>query len=195
MIIAICSFLLLSVSLSTDTFAAGLSYSAEKVKVPLSSVCILSLISGCMFTLSLMAGEKAASLIPAGLASVLSFFILFALALYKLYDALPDSIRPARHLTTFSFSEKVNKKEPSILSPPEAAALSVVLSIDSITAGISSGSPALPPAVLFLISSSIHFLSFILGLFTGKKLFCRRSCNLSFLPAALFLLLAFTRLF
>ncbi|MGN0376995.1 MAG: manganese efflux pump [Suilimivivens sp.] len=195
MLISLCSFLLLSIALSADTFAAGLSYSTEKVQVPFSSVCILSLISGFMFTLSLIAGEKAASLIPQRITAILSFLILLALAFYKLYDALPDRFRHSGDLTTISFSEKVNKKEPDFLSPPEAAALSVVLSIDSITAGISSGAPALPPAIIFLISSSIHFLSLLFGLFTGKKLLHRISCSFSFLPAVLFFLLAISRLF
>lgn len=195
MLISIFSFLLLSIALSTDTFAAGLSYSAEKVRVPLSSMCILSLISGFMFTLALIAGKKIASFIPPKATAVLSFFILLALAFYKLYDALPDRFRYSKDLTTISFSEKVNQKNPSVLSPMEAAALSVALSIDSITAGISSGTPALPPAVIFLLTTAIHFISIVLGLFTGKLLLHKGSCSFSFLPAALFFLLAFSKLF
>lgn len=156
MIISICSFMVLCVALSTDTFAAGLSYSAEKVRVPFSSMSIISLVSGFMFMLSLMAGEKIAYFIPPRITTLLSFIILMALAIYKLYDSLPDKFHKAQDLTTASFSEKVNKKNPAILSPTEAAALSTVLSIDSITAGISTGAPALPPAVIFLISAMIH---------------------------------------
>ncbi|MGN1179621.1 MAG: manganese efflux pump [Suilimivivens sp.] len=195
MFISFWSFLLLSIALSTDTFTAGLSYSTEKVRVPCSSICILSLVSGFMFTLSLIAGQKASALIPSKVTTALSFLILLSLAVYKLYDALPDRFHPAKDLTTASFSEKINKKEPDRLSPAEAAVLSVILSIDSITAGVSSGAPALSPAIIFLISSSIHFLSFLLGLFTGQKLLHKISCSFSFLPAVLFFLLAVSRLF
>lgn len=195
MFISFCSFLLLSIALSTDTFTAGLSYSMEKVRVPFSSLCMLSLVSGFMFTLSLIAGQKASSLIPSKVTTALSFLILLSLSVYKLYDALPGRFHPAKDLTTASFSEKINKKEPDRLSPAEAAVLSVILSIDSITAGVSSGAPALSPAIIFLISSSIHFLSFLLGLFTGQKLLHKISCSFSFLPAVLFFLLAVSRLF
>lgn len=195
MFISVCSFLLLSIALSTDTFAAGLSYSAEKVRVPFGSMCILSLISGFMFTLALIAGKKIAAFVPSEATTIFSFFILLALAFYKLYDALPDKFHRTKDLTTVSFSEKVNQKDPAVLSPMEAAALSVVLSIDSITAGISSGAPALAPAAIFFLSVVIHFLSIVLGLFTGKMLLHKISCSFSFLPAALFFLLAFSRLF
>lgn len=195
MIISICSFMVLCVALSTDTFAAGLSYSAEKVRVPFSSMSIISLVSGFMFMLSLMAGEKIAYFIPPRITTLLSFIILMALAIYKLYDSLPDKFHKAQDLTTASFSEKVNKKNPAILSPTEAAALSTVLSIDSITAGISTGAPALPPAVIFLISAMIHFFSIKLGLSAGKILLSKLSGNFSWLSAALFFLLALSRLF
>ncbi len=189
------SFLLLCIALSTDTFTAGLSYSVGKVRVPFISMCIVSVISGFMFTVSLHAGKVLTSFIPAKLTCIFSFFILFLLALYKLYDALPDSFHRKHNLTTVSFSEKVNKKDIQILSSGEAALLSIVLSIDSITAGISSETPLLSPAVIFLVSAAIHFLTMALGLSAGKFLRKKISYNFSWLSAALFFILAFTRLF
>lgn len=195
MSISFCSFALLCVALSSDTFAAGLSYSAERVHVPIGSMSIISVVSGFMFTLSLIAGEKIAVLIPHNITAFFSFMILMVLAVYKLYDALPDKFHDSKDLTTVSLSEKVNKNDPSVLSPMEAAALSVVLSIDSITAGVSTGAPALSPAIIFSLSAVIHFLSIRLGLSAGNALLSRISCNLSWLSAILFFLLAISRLF
>lgn len=195
MIISFCSFALLCVALSSDTFAAGLSYSVKKVRVPLSSMAVISIVSGFMFTLSLIAGEKIAVLIPHRITAFLSFMVLMALALYKLYDALPRRFCHSEELTTVSLSEKVNKKNPTLLSPTEAAALSVVLSIDSITAGVSTGAPALSPAFIFFLSSAVHFVSLKLGLFAGDMLLSRMSCNFAWLSAGLFFLLALSRLF
>lgn len=194
MTISICSLLLLCVALSTDTFTAGLSYSAQKVRVPVSSMIIISLISGSMFMLSLSAGEKIAGLIPHEITALLSFIILMALAFYKLYDALPAKFHHTRDLTTASFSEKVNKKDTAVLSSTEAATLSVILSIDSITAGVSTGMPVLPPAACLFISAAIHFLALNLGMSAGKALFSKTSGKFSWLSAALFFLLALSRL-
>ena len=58
MTISFLPFVLLCIALSTDTFTAGLSYSAGRVRVPVTSILILSLVSGLTFTLSLLAGEK-----------------------------------------------------------------------------------------------------------------------------------------
>ena len=113
----------------------------------------------------------------------------------KLYDALPERFHPSISFTTVSFSSHVNKKEPEYISPYEAAALSFVLSIDSITAGVSQGNSPLSPAVVFLFSSVIHFLSILLGTFAGRRLSGKLSGNLSFLPALLLFLLAISRLF
>lgn len=190
MLISYCSFLLLCIALSADTFAAGLSYSASKVRVPIGSMCILSLISAITFTLSVSTGEKISTMIPSKISTLLSFFILLFLAVYKLYDALPDRYHLPVAFTTLSFSSRVNQKEPERLSPFESATLAFMLSIDSITAGFSQGTPSLSPAVIFLFSFAVHFLSILFGILAGNRLSEKFSCNLSFLPALLFFLLA-----
>lgn len=190
MLISYCSFLLLCIALSADTFAAGLSYSVSKVRVPISSMCILSLVSASAFTLSVSAGEMITAMISSNVSTLLSFFILLILAVYKLYDALPDRFHLPAAFTTLSFSSHVNQKEPERLSPFEAAVLAFMLSIDSITAGLSQGTPSLTPAVIFLFSFAVHFLSILFGILAGNRMSEKFSCNLSFLPALLFFLLA-----
>ena len=74
-------FLLLVTVLSMDAFAAGLSYGVEKVWVPFSSLSIIALLSGGMLTASLFAGNLLLSLIPDRLTKILSFLVLFLLAL------------------------------------------------------------------------------------------------------------------
>lgn len=193
-------FLLLCIALSTDTFTAGLSYSMGRVRVSIVSAGILSVISGFLFTLSLLAGEKLAAFFPAGFAKIFSFAVLFLLSLYKLYDSLPERFHRGFGLTTVSLSEKVNQKDVQTLSWGEAALLSLVLSVDSITAGLSSRAPDLPPAVIWLISALVQFLSVSLGLQSGKALlertsqgFSRLSCAV--LCSALLFALALSRLF
>lgn len=190
------AILLLCIALSADTFAAGMTYGSTRVKVPFFSMCILSLLSGFVFSLSLSAGREISTWIPEHIMTLVSFIILFLLAVYKLYDTYAGYFHPSIDLTKF-LSGRVNRKEPSILSPMEASLLAVALSIDSITAGLGNGTLSLYFLPVFLLSSLIHFLAFLLGLKAGKKLLCRsrHSLFLSFLPAILFFLLAFSRLF
>lgn len=202
MSLSLSSFLLLSVALSMDTFTAGLSYSTDRVTVPFFSKAVIAVISGMMLALSLKAGSFFRSLISPDTAKLFSFLVLTALALYKLYDALPLSLRPKERFTTGSISRKVNRPDVHLLSASEAALLGVTLSLDSISAGLSTGIPALLPAnpfilsaVVFLVSAVIHFAAISLGLFAGKLLIRKSSCRFTWLSAVLLFFLALTRLF
>lgn len=131
----------------------------------------------------------------AGSAWISSFLILLFLSLYKLYDALPERFHRNSGMTTASFSEKINRGDVQRLSWAEAALLSLVLSVDSITAGLGSQMPPLPTAAVVLLSSSIHFFAMLAGLFAGNLLVQRFSCNFSWVSTALFFLLALSRIF
>lgn len=195
MTISIYSFLLLTFVLSTDTFMAGLSYSSSHVKVPPLSMILISVTSGLMYTLSLMAGSLISLLLPGNIINYFSFFVLFLLALYKLYDTFPSHSTQKKDFTTDAISEKVNTRNIHVLSPGEALLLSFLLSVDSISAGISAGLPALDPAVIFLFTAVIHFCAISLGLLSGKILTRKSSHNFAWLSAAILFLLAFLRLF
>lgn len=186
--------LVLAIALSLDTFTAGLSYSAGKVQIPLLSMIIIALVSGMTFTLSLTAGNLILFLLPLTVTRLLSFLILLSLAAYKLYDALSVHSEAASSFTTSSISRKINKKDVHILSTGEAALLSLALSIDSISAGLSAGFKAPHPAVSFLITAAVHFVAIACGYGAGRLIAGKFSCNFALLSAILLVFLAFFRL-
>ena len=171
-------FLLLVTVLSMDAFAAGLSYGVEKVWVP-----------------SLFAGNLLLSLIPDRLTKILSFLVLFLLALYKLYDAAASRRHQESGFTTGNLSRKINKDDKAVLSGREAAILAFALSVDNISAGLCTGTVALPPAAIFAITTLIHFLALRLGLFTGQLLASKSSRSFAWLSALILMVLAFARIF
>ncbi len=195
MILSFSEFLLLIFALSLDTYTAGITYSIGKVRVSFLSVLLISAISGFMLTLSFTIGQFIVSFIPSAYLKFFSFFLLFLLALYKFYDALSEKLTSPVPLTTNSISRKVNTKDLHILSPREAVYLSLLLSIDSLSAGIGSRAPAIPPSLIFLLSASMHFFALRLGLITGRFISHKSSANFSFLSAILLFLLAIFRLF
>ena len=69
-------FLLLILILSMDAFTAGLSYGMSNVRVPFFSILTVAMLSGCMLTASLYAGDKLLALIPEGLTKAVSFSVL-----------------------------------------------------------------------------------------------------------------------
>lgn len=186
--------LVLTIALSLDTFTAGLSYSAGKVQIPLRSMIMIALVSGLTFTFSLIAGNLILFLLPHSVTRLFSFLVLFSLAIYKLYDALPVHNKTSSGFTTTGISQKVNKKEVHILSTGEAALLSLALSVDSISAGLSTGLKAPHPAVVFCITAIVHLISIACGYEAGRLIAGKFSCNFSLLTALLLFCLAFFRL-
>lgn len=187
-------FLLLVVVLSTDAFAAGLSYGVEKVRVPFLSLSIIALLSGGMLTASLFAGNLLLSLIPDGLTKGISFLVLFLLSVYKFYDAFASGKQKKANLTTGTLSQKINKEDKSVLSGKEAALLAFALSVDNISAGLCTGTVSLSPATLLLLTTIIHFLALKLGLFTGHLLALKSSGSFAWLGAVILMILAFVRI-
>ncbi len=188
-------FILLVIVLSMDAFAAGFSYGMGRVLVPFPSLLIIALLSGCMLTASMIAGNFILSFIPASLTKGISFSVLFLLSLYKFYDALPQLHLKTHGLTTDTISEKVNKTDKDILSGKEAALLAFALSIDNISAGLCTGTVPLPIFVLLLITIAIHFASIRLGVLTGNLLANKSSHRFAWLGGLILMLLAFCRLF
>lgn len=195
MTISFSSFSLLAIALSMDTFTAGFSYGAGKVKIPSLSLFIIAFISGLMFTLSLCAGSFLLPVLPASLTKTVSFLVLFFLALYKLYDSLPEKRTASRNFTTNAISRKVNGPDIHILSPKESILLSFALSIDSISAGFSAGLPPLRPIIIFLLVTMIHFMAILFGYLLGSHFSQKKSYNFTWLTALLLFLLACLRLF
>ena len=79
-------FLLITL-LCADTFIFGFSYGLDRVKIPLSSLSLISCISGLTLTLSFLSGDRLLTLLPPFLKTCLPFAVLLLLSLYKIYDA------------------------------------------------------------------------------------------------------------
>lgn len=186
--------LLLIIVLSMDAFTAGLSYGMDGVRVPLSSILTIGLLSGCMLTMSLYAGDFFLLFLPVGFTKMISFTVLFLLSLYKLYDTVPWLHKGNSGLTTDTISQKINHAAPSVLSGKEAALLGLALSVDNISAGLCTGTLSLNPCLLLLITTLIHLFSIRLGLFTGRLLSQKGLRSFSWLGAVILMLLAFCRL-
>ena len=186
--------LLLITLLCADAFVFGFSYGLDRVRIPLSSLFLISCISGAMLTLSFLSGDRLLTLLPPFLKTCLPFAVLLLLSLYKIYDALPALHRPKGPLTSEALSRKINQKEAQLLSLNEAALLAVTLSIDNISVGLSIGTCHLPVFLLLSYSVLIHGAAIWGGWLLGHHLSRRCSHNLSMISALLLLALAFAQL-
>ena len=128
---------LIALALSVDSFVAAFSYGTSKIKIPLSSVGIISVTGSLITGLSMLTGSFVKDFIPSGFTTLLSFGILFLLGVLKLFE----SSEPAN----------ADKDNSHSISAKEALSLSAALSLDGCAAGfgasLSTGIPASPDAV------------------------------------------------
>lgn len=187
----------ISLALSVDSFIAAFSYGTSKIKIPLSSVGIISVTGSLITGLSMLAGSFVKDFIPPGFTTLLSFGILFLLGVLKLFE----SSEPAN----------ADKDNSHSISAKEALSLSAALSLDGCAAGfgasLSAGIPAspgaaaagtvsslVPVAAVFLFSLIFGVLMVLAGSHIGNKAAGRLPIKPGIIGGLLLILLAVARL-
>lgn len=200
--------IVLVASLTTDAFGAGLSYGAGSIKIPKSSVIIISFLCSLMLGVSLFLGDVFSQIIPEHTTKYLCFFILFFLGLTKLFDLLLKKYINQKSKIKFHFSvfnlkfiltvyadaKLADADNSKTLSTKEAVALAIALSIDGLAVGFGASlynSSILTPIVTSLIMTAF---ALILGEFVGKKANGKSSFDLSYISAFLLIILSFFKL-
>lgn len=206
MFITIMPVMLFMLAVSIDSLSAGFAYGASKVNIKPLSLLFLVFIPSICITLMTKAGSLIFSLIPTTFLSVLSFLILCALGLTKLFESLirhlsgkyADTIgnwacriKQMNIIFTIYFSpEDANKQDTQILSAKEALFLSLALSLDSILASMAFSFQVSSMPIFFLIAVFFHFLLFMAGYLLGMFMSKKFSIDLSWLSGLFLLLLA-----
>lgn len=187
----------ISLALSVDSFIAAFSYGTSKIKIPLSSVGIISVTGSLITGLSMLAGSFVKDFIPPGFTTLLSFGILFLLGVLKLFDS--------------SQPKNADKDHSQSISPKEALSLSAALSLDGCAAGfgatLSAGTPAspgaaaagtvsslVPVAAVFLFSLIFGVFMVLSGSHIGNKAAGRLPIKPGIIGGLLLILLAVARL-
>lgn len=187
----------ISLALSVDSFIAAFSYGTSKIKIPLSSVGIISVTGSLITGLSMLSGSFVKDFIPPGFTTLLSFGILFLLGVLKLFE----SSEPAN----------ADKDNSHSISAKEALSLSAALSLDGCAAGfgasLSAGTPAspgaaaagtvsslVPVAAVFLFSLIFGVFMVLAGSHIGNKAAGRLPIKPGIIGGLLLILLAVARL-
>lgn len=187
---------LFAAAVSIDSFAAGLTYGASKIRLPLKSACLIAAVCTLVTAAGLLCGTALSPVFPEKTARLFSCVILCVVALTRLFDGLIRSLlqrHPAlSHEVDFSVhglrfilricadSTAADLDRSHTLSLKEAVFLAAALSLDGGAAGIGAGLHA-PP--LFLTAAFTFFFTaaaLILGAFFGKRAarICRIDCGI-----------------
>ena len=174
------------------------------------SFLILACVPALFITAAGRIGEIVGSLLPSGILPILSFFMLAAIGIAKLFESLvriiakkhPSlignwgcQIKQINIIFTVYFSpEEANRTDVQVLSAREALLLSLALSLDSVLVGMAFPAADISQTALFLSASLFNLLLFIVGCLSGRLLSRALRIDLSWLSGLCLLLLAFRTL-
>lgn len=120
--------LVLVTAISIDAFGAGFAYGINRVRVPLLSVGIVSAVSALLLLCSMGAGRVLGEYLSPDFTAEAGFMILFVLGVVKLFEQSGEKE-----------AGEADRDGNHILSAGEAVSLGLILSLDSIAAGIGVG--------------------------------------------------------
>lgn len=210
-LISLFEALCIALALSVDAFAASFSYGTDKIRIPLPSILIIDGICSLSIGLTLLAGSLLKSYIPAWITGTACFLILFLLGIAKLSDSVTRALirkygsisrniqfslcnfRFVLHL--YADPRNADADHSKVLSPKEAAALAVALSLDGCAAGFGTGLGNASCLLVFLCSLVTEGAAVLIGIFLGNKAAGQCSLSISWVGGVLLLLLAVSRLF
>ncbi|MCL2030868.1 MAG: manganese efflux pump [Oscillospiraceae bacterium] len=200
----------LTASLSIDAFAAAFAYGCKKIKIPMLSLQIINWICAGVIGLSLLSGSLLARYIPGGLATGLSFGLLLLIGLSKLFDSLTKAFirKHARFsreikmsalnfkfiLRLYADPEAADVDVSKSISPREAAALSLSLSLDGFAVGFSAALTGVNAWIVIAFSLVTGCAALLLGGWLGNKAADKLRVNISWLAGAVLIGLAVTKL-
>ena len=204
---------LLVLAVVLDGFTACFAYGVNRIKIPLLSAALISLIGTGMLMLSLWAANWVGNWIPPHICKVISFSVLFLIGLCSLFQnsvkavlqkASDNSKKMSFRWSGISFmlsicldETKADADCSKVLSAKEALALGAALSIDSLATGFGSGLMGQNDLLILILALSLHMTAILLGHFLGEKVSKRsgaKHLQLEWLGGAILMALAFIRL-
>lgn len=159
---------LLAAALCADAFAAAFVYGAGRVKIPLSSASVLTLLSAGILGVFLAAGNVLRPFFTPLVSRIVCGGLLTVMGAGKLLSPSSDET-----------AKRANIREPEILSPKEALSLGVSLSLDSAAAGCGIGISGGSLPALFSLSLIMGFLAILAGSRLGRAAASRFSFDFS----------------
>ena len=188
--------LLLVSSICIDAFVASMAYGSNKIKIPIISSIVISIVGSVI--------------LPGTLPITLSFSILMVLGIYRLFESLFKTYIQ-KHLNkekSFSFrlfdfnfilqvyadETKADLDKSKELSVKESLYLAIALSFDSLAVGFGSSLAGSAYIQTILLCFLIGFLAVIVGSFIGKKLVEKSNINLSWLSGVILMVLALSKI-
>ncbi len=186
------SYIFFALALNLDSFGAGMAYGSRQIKVPVSSLCIISSISVAAISISMLGGQILLAALPVSLAHRAGGILLMLIGLWVLYQTcrsgrqVPDNAVPDANgaVKTIKISIKPLGlviqilKEPAradldssgVISSGEASILGIALAMDAFVAGFAVSMLGFSIILTATVVGLGHFFLTYLGLLAGRSI-------------------------
>lgn len=207
------SYILFALALNLDSFGAGVAYGARKIKVPLLSLLIISLISVAAIIISMMCGHVLLAFIPPAMAKRFGGALLILIGIWVILQArqacreerpeqdsetkiLKIHIRPlGLVIQILREPARADLDSSGAISPREALVLGVALAVDAFGAGFAVSILGYSTGFTALVVGLGHFLLTYLGILVGKMITaCGFSRRLTLLPGCILIVLGLLKI-
>ncbi len=180
------TIIIFALALNMDALATGVAYGVRKIKIPFTSVLIISLMSVLSITISMAAGQFLADIVSRSFAHRLGGIILVGIGLWVLYQSWQDKHTAENEEITEKTLMQIRIKslglviqvlrEPSkadldksgIISPREAVLLGCALAMDAFGAGFAVSMIGFDILLTAAVVGLGHILLTYLGLAVGS---------------------------
>jgi putative sporulation protein YtaF len=108
MLAPVASFILLSFAVSLDGFGVGITYGVRKIKIPVSSIFIISACSGLIILLSMMVGAALTGWMSPRITSAVGAIILIGIGIGALIHFIRSGEREFDEQRSINVNEKAN---------------------------------------------------------------------------------------
>lgn len=201
--------ILLVLAMITDTFFVSLSYSCQKIKIPVLSAVIISIVSSAVLTLSLCFSQIFCLFIPQNYCRIFGAIILGVIGIIQFCrNRLKSLLKKHSGNKSVSFScfnigfvvkvyideTQADSDCSKILSAKESVALALALSVDSLCGGMAAGISGSNIVLTLILSFSLGILAVVCGEKLGKTNILR-GYDLSWLSGLFLIFLAVLKLF
>jgi len=201
---------LIALSVSIDAFAVSFAYGCKKIRIPPSSLYIISIICAATVALSFVFGLHVMQFVPEWFSAVLSFGILFTIGVIKLFDSITKSIirkhtkfNKEINLSLFNFKlilklyadpEEADADVSKSISAKEASVLAISLSLDGFAVGFGAAMMGVNGLALVTLTLLMGFVALVLGSEIGNRAADRMRANISWIGGAVLIGLAMLQL-
>lgn len=188
------TLILLALSLSLDAAAVGFSYGIKKIRLPLSSLAVIFIISALMSAAGTFFGNALSQFLPENISRIISFLMLSLLGIWMIADSFSDfsphkknalSEKTEKALSaerTFEFDLRSIYLSVKIIKRPvncdfdrslnidffESVYLAFMLSLDSVCSCIGFGTSGAAPYTVPLLVGIFQVLLLYTGTMLGK---------------------------